>query len=79
MMRPRGHAADAEREVERERAGGDRVDPHLCARVAHPHDGALAELALDLGQRALQGGVAGLRGLLLLVHSLQLLGHSVSV
>ena len=36
----------------------------LGALVAHPHDGALAELALDLRQRALQGGVAGLRGLL---------------
>ena len=36
------------------------------ALVAHPHDGALAELALDLGQRALEGGVAGLGGLLLL-------------
>ena len=36
---------------------------HLRALVPHPHDGALAELALDLGQRAGQGGVAGLAGL----------------
>jgi hypothetical protein len=37
--------------------------------VAHPHDRALAELALDLGERAVQGGVAGLRRLFLfLVH-----------
>ena len=54
------HAADAEREVERERAGRDRRDPHLRALVAHAHDRALAELALDLRQRPLQGGVAGL-------------------
>ena len=63
---PARHAADAEREVERQRARRDRVDPHLRALVAHPHDGALAELALDLRQRALEGGVLGLRGLLLL-------------
>ena len=54
-----------EREVERQRAGGDRVDAHLRALVAHAHDGALAELALDLRERALQRGVAGLGGLLL--------------
>ena len=59
-MRPRGHAADAERDVQRQRAGGDRVDLHLGALVAHAHDGALAELALDLRERALQGGVARL-------------------
>ena len=54
------HAADAEREVERQRAGGDRIDLHLGALVAHAHDGALAELALDLRERALQRGVARL-------------------
>jgi hypothetical protein len=32
------------------------------ALVAHAHDGALAELALDLCQRTLEGGVAGLAG-----------------
>ena len=62
---PARHAADAQREVERQRAGGDRVDAHLRALVAHAHDGALAELALDLRERALQRGVAGLGGLLL--------------
>ena len=62
---PARHAADAEREVERQRAGRDRVDADLRARVAHAHDGALAELALDLRERALQRGVAGLGGLLL--------------
>ena len=61
---PARHAADAEREVQRQRARGDRLDLDLGALVAHPHDGALAELALDLGQGALQGGVAGLRGVL---------------
>ena len=65
---PARHAADAEREVERQRARRDRVDAHLRARVAHAHDRALAELALDLRQRALQGGVAGLGGLVLLGH-----------
>ena len=56
------HAADAEREVERQRARRDRLHPHLGALVAHAHDGALAELALDLRERALQGGIAGLGG-----------------
>ena len=59
------HAADAERQVERQRAGGNRPYAHLRALVAHAHDGALAELALDLAERALQRGVAGLGGLLL--------------
>ena len=57
---PARDAADAEREVQRQRAGRDRVDLDLRARVAHAHDGALAELALDLGKRALQRGIAGL-------------------
>ena len=54
------HAADPEREVERQRARRDRVDLDLGALVAHAHDGALAELALDLGERAGKRGVAGL-------------------
>ena len=45
---PARHAADAEREVERQRARRDRVDLDLGALVAHAHDAALAELALDL-------------------------------
>src|SRR4051812_26310678 len=63
---PARHAADAEREVERERSGRDRLHAYLRALVAHPHDRALAELAVDLRERALQGGVAGLdaRGVL---------------
>ena len=54
---PPGHTADPERQVERERARGDRVAAHLRALVAHAHDRALAELALDLRERALKGGV----------------------
>ena len=42
--------ADAEREVERERAGRDRADGDRGA-VVHLHDRALAELALDLPER----------------------------
>jgi hypothetical protein len=68
-----GDAADAEGEVQRQRPGGDRVDAHARALVAHAHDRALAELTLDLRQRALEGGVAGLGGLLLLGH-----GHLVN-
>jgi hypothetical protein len=71
-MRPRD-AADAEREVERQGAGGDGFDPDLGALVPHPHDRALAELALDLGQRALQGGVPGLGGAGLVGHAGRLL------
>ena len=62
-----------EREVERERARGDRVEAHLRALVAHAHDRALAELALDLRERALKGGVARLGGLLLVGH-----GHGLT-
>ena len=60
---PARDAADAQREVERQRARGDRLHPDLRARVAHAHDRALAELALDLRERALQGCVFGLGGL----------------
>ena len=43
-------AADAERDVETERAGGDRLDV-VGARVAQTHDRALAELLFDLAER----------------------------
>ena len=52
-----GQAADAEREVERERAGGDGRDPDV-ALLAEPHDGALAELLLDLAECHLEGLVS---------------------
>ena len=42
--------ADAECEVESERAGRDRSDRDRCA-VVHLHDRALAELPLDLSER----------------------------
>src|SRR3970040_2059906 len=49
-----GDAADAEGEVERDRARGD--DRHLVERTAgaQAHDGALAELPLDLRDRQLK-------------------------
>jgi hypothetical protein len=53
-------AADPERDVQRQGSGGDGLDLHLGALVAHAHDGALAELALDLRERALEGSVARL-------------------
>ena len=43
------HAADAQREVERERARRDGVHGTACL-VAQAHDRALAELLLDLPQ-----------------------------
>ena len=48
-------AADAERDVEAERAGGDRLDLHRLVVLAEPHDRALAEGALDLGERGIKG------------------------
>ena len=48
-------AADAERDVEAERAGGDRVHVHRLVVLAEPHDRALAEIALDLGERGIEG------------------------
>ena len=44
-----GQAADAEGEVERQRAGGDGLDGH-GGLLAHLHDRALAELLLDLAE-----------------------------
>jgi hypothetical protein len=48
-------AADAEGDVEPERAGGDGLDVALDAAVAHAHDRALAELLFDLGERGGEG------------------------
>ena len=44
-----GKAADPEREVERQRPGGDRLDPQVEV-LPHPHDRAFAELLFDLAQ-----------------------------
>ena len=48
-------AADAERDVEAERAGGHGVDVHRPVVLAEPHDRALAETALDLRERGIKG------------------------
>jgi len=47
-------AADAQGHVQRQRAGGDDID--IARRIVgtHAHDGALAELALDLPQGRIQ-------------------------
>ena len=54
------HAADAQRQIKRERAGGDHINLRLRARVAQPHD---APVTIGLGdgrnggvQLALAGG-----------------------
>ena len=50
---PPGQPADAQRQVQGERTGGDGLDVHPEV-VAHAHDRALAELLLDLPQRGVQ-------------------------
>ncbi|MNS92258.1 hypothetical protein D3C72_1263870 [compost metagenome] len=49
-------AADAQGDVQAQRAGGDGRDS-LALVVAHAHDGALAELAFDLTQGRSQGAL----------------------
>jgi len=44
-----GQPTDAERHVEREGAGRNRLDVHVQV-LAHAHDRALAELLLDLAE-----------------------------
>jgi hypothetical protein len=41
-------AANAESDVESDRAGGDRIDRHSLGSLAQLHDGAFAELLLDV-------------------------------
>src|SRR5918999_3732310 len=55
-----GQAADAESDVEGDGAGRDHLDRH-SGLVAHAHDGALAELALDLGECGLESLLAVVR------------------
>ena len=50
-------AADAERDVEGDRAGRDDLDRRPDV-VAEAHDRALAELAVDLGERGVERLVA---------------------
>ena len=47
-------AADAERDVEAERAGRDGLDLDRLLALAEPHDRAFAEGALDLRQRRVE-------------------------
>ena len=61
-----GQTADAEREVERQRAGGDGCDADVAV-LAETHDGALAVLLLDLAERHLEGLVTFHDGTLLLI------------
>src|SRR5258705_88681 len=51
---PAWHAADAEREIERERAGRDDINLHMRRAVAEAHDRAVAVLLLDGGHGRLQ-------------------------
>ena len=60
-----GDAADAERDVERQRAGRDDGDPGPGGVLAELHDGAFAELLLDLLERDVEHLVAIHPGLLL--------------
>jgi hypothetical protein len=62
-----GDATDAEGEVERDGAGGNNVHGHAGADFAEAHDSALAEAALDLGQRKIQCLLA------ILIHAASLL------
>jgi hypothetical protein len=50
--------ADPERDIERQRAGGNRVNRNARPGVSHPHDGPLAELPLDLRQGTLKGSLS---------------------
>ena len=47
-------SADAERGVNRNRAGGDYADRHQHVAVAQPHDGALAVILFNLRDRHFQ-------------------------
>src|SRR5271168_2936454 len=47
-------AADAERDVEAERTGRNRLDLHRLLVLAQAHDRALAERALDLRERRVE-------------------------
>jgi hypothetical protein len=42
------HSTDSEREVERQSTCWDRINFYLRTFIAHPHDGALSELLLNL-------------------------------
>ena len=67
-------AADAECDVERERAGGDGGDADVAV-LPQPHDRALAELLLDLADGHLEGVVVAFHDGTLLVASLRSCGR----
>ena len=52
-----GQPADAERDIERDGAGGDHLDGGAFV-AAEAHDRALAELAVDLGEGGFEGLLA---------------------
>jgi hypothetical protein len=61
---PPRHPADPERQIQRQRTRGDRFTLHLRAGFAHAHQRALAELPLDVLERATQGNLPGHSGVL---------------
>ena len=68
-MRPRGTPPMPSARSSESAPVGIASTAHLGALVAHPHDRALAELALDLRERALKGGVTRLGGLFFFCHA----------
>jgi hypothetical protein len=58
-------SADADRGVEVDRAGGDRIHSNARISASHLHDCALAVILLDLGDRQVQ------RLLLVFLHRLR--------
>jgi hypothetical protein len=52
-----GKPADAERDIQRDRSGGDHLDGGAVV-AAQPHDRALSELPVDLGEGRFEGLLA---------------------
>ena len=48
-------SADAERDIEPQRSCGNRLHLHRMLVLSEPHDGAFAEIPLDLTQRRFEG------------------------
>ena len=73
-----GHAADAERAIEREGPGGNGLDLELRIVIPILHDGAFAELLEDGSLGILDAFLALLagRGLVDLLNGCVLLGHA---
>ena len=75
---PARQPADAERQVEPERAGRDHLDLLVAGRGAHAHDGALAEGPLDLRERGVERLVLFHQGLLVLAVAASLQSDDVA-